>query len=65
MQASLGILGFAIIALILALWIWAVVDLLKGDLSGSNLAKWLAIIIIFPVVGFILYFNFGRKNRVL
>ena len=64
MQASLGILGYAIIALVLSLWIWAVVDLLKRDLSGPNLTKWLLIVIIFPVVGFILYFSLGRKNRV-
>lgn len=64
MQASLGILGYAIIALVLSLWIWAVVDLLKRDLSGANLTKWLMIVIIFPVVGFILYFSLGRKNRV-
>ncbi len=65
MQASLGILGYAIIALVLSLWIWAVVDLLKRDLSGPNLTKWLMIVIIFPVVGFILYFSLGRKNRIL
>ena len=65
MQVSLGIFGYAIIALVLALWIWAVVDLLTGELSGPNLTKWLAIVIILPVVGFILYFSFGRKNRVV
>ena len=65
MQASLGILGYATIAIVLSLWIWAVLDLLKRDLSGPSLTKWFAIVILFPVVGFILYFSLGRKNRVL
>jgi hypothetical protein len=65
MNLSFGILEISILAAVLALWIWAVVDLLRGDLSGPNLTKWLAIVIIFPIIGFILYFSFGRKNRVL
>jgi hypothetical protein len=61
----LGIPELALISAIIALWIWAVVDILKRDLGGPELTKWLSITIIFPIVGFILYFCFGRKNRIL
>jgi hypothetical protein len=65
MPASLGILGYAIIALVLSLWVWAVVDLLQKELSGPERTKWLLIVLLFPIIGFILYFSIGRKNRVL
>jgi len=62
---SLGILEFAVLSAVMSLWIWAVVDLLRRDLSGPQLTKWLVIVLIFPIFGFILYFSIGRKNRVL
>ena len=60
-KMSLGILGFALLSTILALWIWVVVEILKRDLCGPELIKWLLIIIIFPIFGFILYFSMGRR----
>ena len=57
MPASLGILGYAIIALVLSLWVWAVVDLLQKELSGPERTKWLLIVLLFPIIGFILYFS--------
>lgn len=62
---SLGILEFFVLLAVLVLWVWAVVDLLKRDLFGPELTKWLVIVLIFPIVGFILYFSLGRKNRVV
>lgn len=62
---SLGILEFFVLLAVLVLWVWAVVDLLKRDLCGPELTKWLVIVLIFPIVGFILYFSLGRKNRVV
>jgi hypothetical protein len=64
-KMSFGILEFSVISAVLALWVWAVVDLLKRDLCGPELTKWLAIVLIFPIVGFILYYGLGRKNRIL
>jgi len=43
-KMSFGILEFVFLSAVLALWIWAVVDLLKRDLSGPKLTKWLLIV---------------------
>lgn len=45
----------------LALWIYGIYDVLKGSVSG-NTSKilWLIVIIIFPIVGVILYFLLGK-----
>jgi len=58
----MGIPEIIIIGIVLTLWIWGVVGVLRGELSGAALTKWLIIIIIMPLVGFILYLWLGRKN---
>jgi hypothetical protein len=44
-------------------WLIAVVDMIRrrGELSRGQLAAWVLIVIIVPVLGTILYFVFGRK----
>ena len=44
-------------------WLIAIVDMIRrrGQLSRGQLAAWVLIVIIVPVVGTILYFLFGRK----
>jgi len=63
MSYSLGILEIFIICVIVVLWTWGVVDLLKRELSRSVFTKWLPIIIAVPTVGFILYFWPGKQSR--
>lgn len=46
----------------LLLVILGVMDVLKSELSGRDLFKWLAVIIILPILGFILYLWQGRKT---
>lgn len=60
---SLGILEIIIICTVIALWIWGVVDLLKGELSGSAFTQWLIIIIVIPIIGFIVYLWLGRRSQ--
>lgn len=56
------ILVLAVIALIL--WVYAIVDVLKGTFQGSaTKLLWLIVIIIFPILGALLYLLFGRKNK--
>jgi len=48
----------------LVLWIYAIVDVVKGTFEGSSTKLiWLIVIIIFPILGSILYLIIGRKNR--
>jgi hypothetical protein len=47
-------------------WIVAIVDMVRrrGSLSRGQLAAWVLIVIILPVLGTILYWVFGRKPAV-
>ena len=47
-------------------WIVAIVDMVRRrtQLTRGQLAAWLLIVIILPVVGTILYFVFGREAAV-
>ena len=44
-------------------WLIAIVDMIRrrGQLSRGQLAAWVLIVVIVPVIGTILYFVFGRK----
>lgn len=61
MNGLIGVPEFAILFGVLTIWIWAVVDLLKRELSGPKLTKWLVIVLLFPILGFLLYLGIGRK----
>ncbi len=45
--------------LVLALWIFAIVDCAKS--SNPNKVAWIIVIVLVPLLGSILYFIFGRK----
>lgn len=55
-MTPIGFLGFLIGAAVLILWILEVADLLKRDVPRKEFYKWLGIICILPVVGFLLYY---------
>lgn len=63
MSLSLDILAIIIICVVIVLWTWGVVDLLKRELSRLAFTKWLTIIIAMPIVGFILYLWLGKQSR--
>ncbi|UCE40994.1 MAG: PLDc N-terminal domain-containing protein [Candidatus Aminicenantes bacterium] len=60
---SIEWLDILIVSVVLVLWIWGVVNLLKREVPRKDFYKWLGIIIIMPVVGFILYFLFGPRKK--
>jgi len=62
MVFPLTFLQTSVVFIVILLWAWAVVDLLKRELSGPELTKWFAVILVLPVIGFILYFWLGRKK---
>ena len=53
-------------AIAIVAWVIALVDILRrrAAFSRGQLAAWILIIIIFPVLGTILYFVVGRKPAV-
>jgi hypothetical protein len=53
-----GLIGL----LILVLDIIAIVDILKSSMTTGMKALWVIIVLVFPVVGMILYFLLGKKS---
>ena len=52
-------LGFVII------WIWALVDILKSDFKdGTNKIVWLLVVFFLYILGALLYYFIGRKQKV-
>ena len=47
------------------LWIIALVDVLKSDFSDStNKLIWVIVIFLFPLVGALIYFIMGTKQKI-
>ncbi len=46
------------------LWIWALVDILRNEFTGSNKLIWLLAVIMIPMIGMILYFFIGREQKI-
>lgn len=60
-------LGWTILVLVLiaiALYIFGIIDIVKGTFRGdSEKAIWLIIVLIFPILGVLIYLLFGRQRR--
>lgn len=55
-----GIIGLAV----LALWLWAIIDILKADFKDSIMKiVWLLLVVFLPLLGFILYVIIGRATK--
>jgi hypothetical protein len=51
------ILIIAAVILFLILWVRAVIDVFRrGDLSGAAKAAWAIIMLIFPLIGLLIYY---------
>ena len=47
-----------------ACWIWALVDILRNEFTGSNKLIWLLAVIMVPMIGMILYWVIGREQKI-
>lgn len=64
--------GFGIPELIILLcmfvpfivWLVALVDIIRSDFTGNNKVIWLLIVILVPLIGMILYFLIGKKQKI-
>lgn len=56
------LLIFVLLPIILALI--ALIDILRNEFTGSNKIIWVIIVIILPILGMILYFSIGIKQKV-
>jgi hypothetical protein len=53
------------IILVFSFPLWTLVDVLKGEFSGNHQIIWVFVIILFPVLGSIVYVARGRRQKVL
>ena len=47
-----------------ALSIWCIVDIMKSKFSGNNNIKWILAVTFLPIIGVILYFSIGVKQKI-
>ena len=48
---------------VLILWVWALVDIIKRRKQNSEpVGLWILIVLMFPIVGSILYFQLARRR---
>jgi hypothetical protein len=66
-----GIMGLSFLLMmslvmvaLFACWIWALVDILKNEFTGSNKLIWLLAVIMVPLIGMILYWIIGREQKI-
>ena len=59
----MGFVHFVLGLIILVLDIVAIVSVLGGTSSGGRKLLWVVIILLFPVIGVIVYFLIGQSPR--
>ena len=47
-----------------ALSIWCIVDIIKSKFSGNNNIKWILAVTFLPIIGVVLYFSVGVKQKI-
>lgn len=69
MMGAMGVAAFFVFSIIatafFAFWLWALVDILKNEFTGSNKIIWLLLVIAVPLIGVILYYLIGREQKIL
>ena len=50
--------------LLIALWVWALVDILINEFTGYNKFIWLIVITLIPLLGVVLYYLVGTKQKI-
>jgi len=61
--AVLLVLGIIFVA-VFVLWLWAMIDILKNEFTGSNKLIWLLVVMLLPFIGMVLYWFIGREQKI-
>ncbi len=60
------ILGIFLMGLIpVALTVWALIDVLKNEFSGSNKLIWALVVLFLAPLGCVLYYFIGTKQKAI
>jgi hypothetical protein len=54
----------AVVGLSIILWLSCLIDIIKSEFQGNNKIIWLLVVIFVPLLGMILYYIFGRKQKI-
>jgi type II secretory pathway pseudopilin PulG len=46
-------------------WVWALVEIIRDDFPENGKVIWLLLVILLPILGVILYFAIGRRQRII
>ena len=57
-----GVNGF-IGLIVLALDIWAIINILQSSVSNEKKLIWIIVVVLLPLLGLILWFFLGPRNR--
>ncbi len=67
----IGVMGVAtflvfwlVAVVVFVFWLWALIDILKNEFTGSNKLVWLLAVVLVPLIGVILYFFIGREQKI-
>ncbi len=63
MYSSLGPMEIFIIFILIFLWIFPLIDMVRNEFEGNNKLIWVLAILLVPFLGGILYLLIGRKQR--
>ena len=61
---AIGSFQLLIIGLMLLLPLLALIDILRHDFNGSDKLIWVLIVLLFPIIGAILYFLIGSSKKI-
>jgi uncharacterized RDD family membrane protein YckC len=71
MVGMAGIMGLAVLLVlwilfvaVFVLWLWAMIDILKNEFTGSNKLIWLLVVMLLPFIGMVLYWLIGRDQKI-
>ncbi len=70
MMGAMGIVALGVVlffwltaAFAFVFWLWALVDILRSEFTGSNKIVWLIAVILLPLLGAVLYWFIGREQK--
>ena len=54
-----------IIVFFALMWVSAFVDIIKNNFKRNNKLIWIIVVVLIPILGAILYFMIGRKQKII
>jgi hypothetical protein len=59
----MSVLWITVFCLVALVWVLSVVDIVRRHYSGSTMAAWIALVLVLPIVGSIIYWLVRKPRR--